>query len=176
MNYNLLVTGDCQSNSTGAISLSINGGGGIYTVQWTLQTTPPTSLGTDTITSGPSIRTSLSSGEYLATVNDNTLPLNQTLIISIPVSSGVCASILGVQGTTCSLDNGSVTGTSSSNFSTTDFYLYDSNDNFITLQTTNINVNEVIFGALSAGTYYMKVVLSEDIIFRVVDCVNSVIN
>ena len=91
MNYNLLVTGDCQSNSTGAISLSINGGGGIYTVQWTLQTTPPTSLGTDTITSGPSIRTSLSSGEYLATVNDNTLPLNQTLIISIPVSSGVCA-------------------------------------------------------------------------------------
>ena len=158
MNYNLLVTGDCQSNSTGAISLSINGGGGIYTVQWTLQTTPPTSLGTDTITSGPSIRTSLSSGEYLATVNDNTLPLNQTLIISIPVSSGVCASILGVQGTTCSLDNGSVTGTSSSNFSTTDFYLYDSNDNFITLQTTNINVNEVIFGALSAGTYYMKVV------------------
>ena len=156
MNYNVLVTGDCQSNSTGAISLSINGGGGIYTVQWTLQTTPPTSLGTDTITSGPSIRTSLSSGEYLATVNDNTLPLNQTLIINIPVSSGVCANILGVQGTTCSQSNGSVTGTSSSNFSTTDFYLYDSNDIYIMSSTTSIN--NVIFGTLSGGTYYMKVV------------------
>ena len=159
MNYNLLITGDCQSNGSGAISLSIFGGNEPYIVQWTLQTTPPTSLGTDTITSlYPSIRTSLSSGNYLATVNDSTAPVQQTLNISIPVSSGVCASILGVQGTTCSLDNGSVTGTSSSNFSTTDFYLYDSNDNFITLQTTNINVNEVIFGALSAGTYYMKVV------------------
>jgi Leucine-rich repeat (LRR) protein/uncharacterized protein (DUF2141 family) len=159
MNYNLLITGDCQSNGSGAISLSINGGNEPYIVQWTLLTTPPTSLGTDTITSlYPSIRTSLSSGNYLATVSDSTAPVQQTLNISIPVSSGVCASILGVQGTTCSLDNGSVTGTSSSNFSTTQFYLYDSNDNEITNQSTNINVNDVIFGTLSAGTYYMKVV------------------
>ena len=154
MNYSVLVTGDCQSNSTGAISLSINGGNEPYTVQWVSP-----SLGTDTITSlYPSIRTSLSSGTYLVTVNDSTLPVNQTLNINIPVSSGVCASILGVQGTTCSLDNGSVTGTSSSNFSTTQFYLYDSNDNEITTQSTNINVNDVIFSTLSAGTYYMKVV------------------
>ena len=154
MNYNVLVTGDCQSNSLGVISLSINGGNEPYTVQWVSP-----SLGTDTITSlYPSIRTSLSSGTYLVTVNDSTLPVNQTLNINIPVSSGVCASILGVQGTTCSLDNGSVTGTSSSNFSTTQFYLYDSNDNEITIQSTNINVNDVIFSTLSAGTYYMKVV------------------
>ena len=159
MNYNLLITGDCQSNGSGAISLSINGGNEPYIVQWTLQTTPPTSLGTDTITSlYPSIRTSLSSGNYLATVIDSTSPVQQTLNISIPVSSGVCASILGVQGTTCSLDNGSVTATSSSNFSTTQFYLYDSNDNELTIQSTNINVNDVIFSTLSAGTYYMKVV------------------
>ena len=153
MNYNVLVTGDCQSNSSGSISLSINGGSAPYTVQWVSP-----SLGTDTITFQPSIRTSLSSGTYLVTVNDSTLPVNQTLNINIPVSSGVCASILGVQGTTCSLDNGSVTGTSSSNFSTTQFYLYDSNDINITAQSTNINVNDVIFSNLSAGTYYMKVV------------------
>jgi len=153
MNANISVTGDCQSTGSGSISLSINGGSPPYTVQWVSP-----NLGTDVITVQPSIRTSLNSDTYIVTVNDSTLPVNQTLNINIPVSSGVCASILGVQGTTCSLDNGSVTGTSSSNFSTTDFYLYDSNDNFITLQTTNINVNEVIFGALSAGTYYMKVV------------------
>jgi|694.fasta_scaffold07203_3 hypothetical protein len=154
MNYNVLVTGDCQSNSSGAIALSINGGSEPYTVQWV---TP--NLGTDVITAPQqSIRASLSSGTYLVTVNDSTLPVNQVLNINIPVSSGVCASILGVQGTTCSLDNGSVTGTSSSNFSTTQFYLYDSNDNNITAQSTNINVNDVIFSTLSAGTYYMKVV------------------
>ena len=154
MNYNVLVTGDCQSNSSGAIALSINGGSEPYTVQWV---TP--NLGTDVITTPQqSIRASLSSGTYLVTVNDSTLPVNQILNINIPVSSGVCASILGVQGTTCSLDNGSVTGTSSSNFSTTQFYLYDSNDNNIMAQSTNINVNDVIFSTLSAGTYYMKVV------------------
>jgi len=153
MNANISVTGDCQSTGSGAISLLINSGSPPYTVQWVSP-----SLGTDVITFQPSIRTSLNSDTYIVTVNDSTLPVNQTLNINIPVSSGVCANILGVQGTTCSLDNGSVTGTSSSNYSTTDFYLYDSNDNFITLQTTNINVNDVIFGGLSAGTYYMQVV------------------
>jgi len=153
MNYNISVTGDCQSTSSGAISLFINGGNEPYTVQWV---TP--NLGTDVVTSQPSIRTSLDSDTYIVTVNDSTLPVNQTLNINIPVSSGVCATILGVQGTTCGLDNGSVTGTSSSNFSTTQFYLYDSNDNNLMLQSTNINVNEVVFGTLSAGTYYMKVI------------------
>ena len=153
MNANISVTGDCQSTGSGVISLLINSGSPPYTVQWVSP-----SLGTDVITFQPSIRTSLNSDTYIVTVNDSTLPVNQTLNINIPVSSGVCANILGVQGTTCSLDNGSVTGTSSSNYSTTDFYLYDSNDNFITLQTTNINVNDVIFGGLSAGTYYMQVV------------------
>jgi len=153
MNYNISVTGDCQSTSSGAISLLINGGNEPYTVQWV---TP--NLGTDVVTFQPSIRTSLNSDTYIVTVNDSTLPVNQTLNINIPVSSGVCASILGVQGTTCGFDNGSVTGTSSSNFSTTQFYLYDSNDNNLMLQSTNINVNEVVFGTLSAGTYYMKVI------------------
>jgi hypothetical protein len=151
MNYNVLVTGDCQSNSSGAISLSINGGSPPYIVQWASP-----NLGTDTITSGPSIRTSLNSNFYDVTVVDSTLTLQQSLSISIPVSSGVCASILGVQGTTCSQSNGSVTGSSSSNYSTTDFYLYDSNDIYIMSSTTSIN--NVIFGTLSSGTYYMKVV------------------
>jgi len=154
MNYNISVTGDCQNTNSGEISLLINGGSPPYTVQWVSP-----NLGTDyNVNLYPSVRTSLNSNTYFVTVNDSTLPVQQTLNINIPVSSGVCASILGVQGTTCSLDNGSVTGTSSSNYSTTDFYLYDSNDNFITSQITNINVNDVIFGSLSAGTYYMKVV------------------
>lgn len=153
MNYNVSVTGDCQSNGSGVISLLINGGNPPYTVQWVSP-----NLGTDVVNSEPSVKTLLYSGTYIVTVNDSTLPINQTLNINIPVSNGVCVSILGVQGTTCSLDNGSVTGTSSSNFSTTEYSLYDSNDNFITSQFTNINVNDVIFGGLSAGTYYLKAV------------------
>jgi hypothetical protein len=61
-----------------------------------------------------------------------------------------------VEGTTCSLNNGSVTGSSSSNYSSTNFYLYDSNDTYITSAITNLN--QVIFDFLSAGTYYMAVV------------------
>jgi hypothetical protein len=69
------------------------------------------------------------------------------------VSSGVCTSIVSVQSTTCALDNGSVTGTSTSDYSSTNFYLYFYDDTFVSSATTNTST--VIFGSLTAGTYYM---------------------
>ena len=71
------------------------------------------------------------------------------------VSSGVCATILGVQGTTCSENNGSVTGTSSSDYSSTTFYLYHGDGVFSQSATTSQSTIE--FGSLTAGTYYMTV-------------------
>jgi hypothetical protein len=64
--------------------------------------------------------------------------------------------IEAVQGTTCSQSNGSVTGSSSSNYSTTNFYLYDSEDIYIMSATTSVNY--VIFDTLLPGRYYIKVV------------------
>jgi uncharacterized protein (DUF2141 family) len=59
-------------------------------------------------------------------------------------------------GTTCSLDNGSVTGTSTSEYSSTNFYLYHGDGVFSQSATTNQST--IVFGSLTAGTYYMTVV------------------
>ena len=146
--YNISVTGDCSNIDDGSISISFVGGTPPYTIEWV-----DPNLGTDVVTTSPSIRTSLSADTYALRVNDSTLPTNQQFYINIPVSSGVCTSIVSVQSTTCDLDNGSVTGTSTSDYSSTNFYLYFSDDTFVSSATTNTST--VIFGSLTAGTYYM---------------------
>ena len=147
-NYNISVTGDCSNINVGSISISFVGGTPPYTVNWV-----DPNLGADVVTLLPSVRTGLSAYTYGLNVNDSTLPVNQSFYINIPVSSGVCANILGVQGTTCSLNNGIVTGTSSSDYSSTNFYLYFLDGTYIT--SANTNTSTIIFGNLTAGTYYM---------------------
>ena len=146
--YNISITGDCSNTNVGSISVSFTGGTSPYTVEWVNP-----NLGTDVVTLNPSIRTSLSADTYAIRVNDSTLPTNQEFYINIPVSSGVCANIVSVQSTTCNLDNGSVTGTSSSNYSSTNFYLYFSDDTYVTSASTN--TSNIEFNGLTAGTYYM---------------------
>ena len=120
-NYNISITGDCSNTNSGQINLWLTGGTSPYTVDWQVP-----NLGSDIITTNPSVRTGLSADTYNVLVNDSSLPTNLSFFINIPVSSGVCATVLGVQGTTCSQNNGSVTGSSSSNYSSTNFYLFDS--------------------------------------------------
>jgi hypothetical protein len=146
-NYILQITGDCQSQNTGAITIVPTGGTEPYTVQWTSP-----NLGQDTAVLYSS-RYNLSADTYVVRVNDSTLPTNQEFYINIPVSSGVCASILGVQDTTCDFANGSVTGTSTSLYSSTNFYLYDMSNTLI--QSAVTNTSEVIFGNIDYGSYYM---------------------
>ena len=150
-NYNIAVTGDCSNTNSGSISLSLTGGTPPYTVQWLSPVLSP-----DIITTQPAIKTGLSATTYAVRVNDSTLPINEEYYINIPISSGVCASILGVMGTTCSLDNGSVTGTSTSDYSSTSFYLYQGNGVFS--QSAITSQSTIVFGNLTAGTYYMTVV------------------
>lgn len=146
--YFISVTGDCQNTNSGAISLLLTGGTPPYTVEWV-----DPNLGTDVVTYLPSVRTSLSADTYGLRVNDSTLPINLEFYINIPVSSGVCCNILGVQGTTCNLDNGVVTGTSTSDYSSTNFLLYSGDGTYITSAVTNSAT--IIFNNLTAGTYYM---------------------
>jgi uncharacterized protein (DUF2141 family) len=146
--YNISVTGDCSNNGSGAISLSLTGGTPPYTVQWQAPLTQ-----TNVVTIEPSVVTGLNASTYNVRVNDSTLPSNSEFFINIPISNGVCATILNVQNTTCDFFNGSVTGTSSSQYSSTNFYLLGMNDSVI--QSAITNNAEIVFEGLSAGTYFM---------------------
>ena len=147
-NYQISTTGDCTSSLVGIISILPYGGTPPYTVDW-----QSPNLGVDTVTVLPSIRTGLSGGTYALRLNDSTLPTNQEFYVNIPVSNGVCCSIVDTMSTSCNINNGSVTGTSTSNYSSTNFYLFDINNTFINSGITNTST--IIFGTLSASTYYL---------------------
>jgi hypothetical protein len=149
-NYIINVTGDCQNNSSGVIDLLVYDGSSPYTIEWISPV-----LTTNTQVTGTVTKTGLLSNTYAIKVTDSTLPDNQIEYINIPVSSGVCCSILGVQDTTCSQNNGSVTGTSTTQYSSTNYYLYHGDG--VYSQSATTNQNSVVFGSLTAGTYYMTV-------------------
>jgi len=146
-NYILQITGDCQSVGAGAINLIPTGGTPPYTIEWT---TP--NLGEDQAVLYSS-RSGLVPNTYVVRVNDSTLPTNLEFYINIPVSNGICASVIGISNTTCELNNGAVTGTSTSDYSSTNYYLFNSSDSLVSSAVTN--VANVVFSNLSASTYYM---------------------
>jgi hypothetical protein len=150
LNYNITVTGDCSNNNSGAFNLFVSNGTPPYTVQFISP-----SYASQTITTQPASLAGLASRVYQVRVNDSSLPTNNEFLLNIPISSGVCGSIVAVQSTTCGVNNGSVTGSSTSLYSSTNFSLYDINNNYLASATTN--TNEAVFGSLSAGTYYLGV-------------------
>jgi hypothetical protein len=148
ISYNLSVSGDCSQSGLGAISILPYGTVPPYTVQWISP-----NLGTDILTETPSLKTDLWYGNYSIRINDSTLPVNNEIYVNIPISSGLCCSIVSVQNTTCALNNGAVTGTSTSVYSSTNFYLYFGDGNYI--QSASTNQTNVVFTNLTAGTYYL---------------------
>jgi hypothetical protein len=150
LNYNITVTGDCSNNNSGALNLFVSDGTPPYTVQFLIPYYSP-----QTIITQPASLVGLASGVYQVRVNDSSLPINNEFLLNIPISNGVCGSISAVQNTTCGFDNGSVTGSSTSLYSSTNFYLFNVNNTYLTSATTN--TNEAVFGGLSAGTYYLQV-------------------
>lgn len=147
LNYSLSVTGDCSQTSSGAISITMNGGTPPYNISWQ---TPL--LGTNYGVT-ESTRTGLSYGDYSLYITDSSVPTNNELYTNIAVSSGNCCSITYIQSTTCNSNNGVVTVQSIPNSTYTIFYLYTSNDDLVSQSTSTIPT--FTFGGLSAGTYYV---------------------
>lgn len=139
--YTLNVTGACETGF-GAVLIEPLGGVPPYTFDWY---NPELGLGV--------FKDNLPAGTYFVRANDSQLPVNNEFFINIIVSDCLCVSVLNVNSTTCGLDNGSVTGTSSSVFATTNYYLYTGDDTYITSAVTNTGTVE--FTSLSAGTYYL---------------------
>ena len=149
-NYTINITGDCQSNSSGSISVLPFGGTPPYVVQWTSP-----SLGSDVVSLFPSIRTGLNAGTYTLRLNDSTLPTNLEFFVNIPVSDGVCTDIENVRDTTCAENNGAISASSTSDYSSSYFYLYNSGGTLVTSAVTNTNL--INFTNLTAGTYQIVV-------------------
>jgi len=152
MAYNLSITGDCNNIGVGAIELEITDLTPPYLINWYNP-----NLGSDISPTGSS-RTNLFAGTYFVEIIDSSEPTNNIELVNITVSSGICASLLSVQGTSCGLDTGSVTASSTTNLSTTNYYLYNSGGTFINSGTSNIG--QFVFSNLSAATYY---VVAEDL-------------
>lgn len=148
-NYIIQLTGDCQNTGAGVISILPTGGTAPYTVEWVNP-----NLGTDfPITLTPSSRSGLYAGTYQVRINDSTLPTNQEFYVNIPLSDGVCASVVATRDSYCNANNGAVTGTSNSDFSSTNFLLFSGDGTYITSATTN--TSNIEFNSLGEGVYYM---------------------
>jgi hypothetical protein len=149
--YNLSVSGDCQGTGLGAFNISFSGGVAPYTVQFTSPVYPNATLAENEVLT----KTNLFSQTVLIIANDSTLPTNQTFNLNIPISSGVCCSVVSVDNTTCAENNGSVTGTSTTVYSSADYFIFLGNGTFVNSASTNQST--VVFTNLTAGTYYLTV-------------------
>lgn len=150
-NYNLSVSGDCQGTGIGAFGISFSGGVAPYTVQFSSPVYPNATLAENEVLT----KTNLFAQTVLIIANDSTLPTNQSFNLNIPISSGVCCSVVSVDNTTCAQNNGSVTGTSTTVYSSADYFIYSGNGTFVNSASTNQST--VVFTNLTAGTYYLTV-------------------
>ena len=75
--YNLSVSGDCQATSSGAYQISFYGAVPPYTLQFISPSQPTQTLGENV----PYTRTGLFAQTIQLTVNDSTLPTNQSFNI-----------------------------------------------------------------------------------------------
>ena len=158
------VTGDCQNLSVGAYSLSIDGTSPDYRINFINPGIPDYynangySAGTYVYLTGFTTgftAYNLTGGTYSIEVWDSDIPNNLTTL-SINISSGTCVSIESVTPTTCGLNNGSATATTSTLYTTINrFELYDDANNYITTTTSAPPFYYAVFNSLSAGSYYV---------------------
>lgn len=159
------ITGDCQNLGNGAYGLSIDGTSPDYRINFINPGIPDYyicdgfSAGTYVFLTGSTTgftAYNLTGGTYSIEVWDSDSPINNLTTISINISSGTCVSIDSVIPTTCGLNNGSATATTSTLYTTINvFDLYDNSNNYITTTSSAPPFNYAVFNSLSAGSYYV---------------------
>jgi len=143
------ITGDCLNTSSGSFGLTIEGDAPDYTIQWI---EPP--IGTIPLGYGVTGYTigSLSAGTYTLNVVDSCPSGNTYFLVNVNISSGTCVSIES-SGTTCGINNGTITASTTNLYSQASYILYELSSGYITSGITQIS--NFVFGTLSAGTYYV---------------------
>jgi uncharacterized protein (DUF2141 family) len=143
------ITGDCSNTSVGGFSINIAGSAPDYTIQWLSPAFGTIPLGAGVTTYGLN---GLTGGTYVFNVVDSCIPPNYEPY-SISISTGSCTNISSVQNTTCGLNNGSLTATTSNFYGFGTYYLYENILGYVTSGTSSFGYFE--FNTLTAGTYYV---------------------
>lgn len=151
LDYNLLISGDCQNSSSGVLDIYPSGGSNsVYTVDWY---NPNLGVDTTVLYGSNSIRTGLSAGTYQILITDSTTFPNQQLYVNLFVSSGICLTTSSVN-TTCNDSNGILIVTATTLTSPVSYNLYSLSNGFVTSASTGNGYQ--IFNNLSADTYYVE--------------------
>ena len=160
--YEIYLTGDCSHNGSGVAQITILNQTNVPTTpapypitSITQLLTPPytfewvsPNLGIDYSLSSIT-KTNLYSGNYTVIVYDSSVPSRNSDQIFFTISSGFTCSIVNVSKTTCGLNNGGVTATTNTSFTSINYNIYTSNNDLVV--TTSLPTYEF----LSAGTYYI---------------------
>lgn len=153
LGYNLSVTGDCSNTNSGAFTIDIIGSAPDYSIQWVNPASGTTALGVGVTQYSIS---GLSADTYTINIIDSCSPSNTILPVNIYISSGTCASITGIGNTTCGLNNGSLTASTTNYYGTAKFSLYNDDNVFIT-SGSSFDGTITFDGFLTADTYYIVV-------------------
>ena len=147
---NYSVTGDCSNLGNGAVYFEVIGGfttSGYTISEFTTTGLFPLSAGTTAYTTN-----NLTGGTYTIGITDACVsPTPQTAYFDIYISTGSCVTIESTN-TTCGLNNGSITATTTNSYGTDTYFLYETTLGYITSGDSFSN----IFSNLSSGIYYVE--------------------
>lgn len=153
LGYSISITGDCTNSNLGEFIVDIYGDAPDYTIQWISPYTSTIALGSGVTQFSAD---TLSAGTYTFNIIDSCTPTNTSLAVNVYISSGTCASITAIDNTTCGLDNGSITASTTNYYGEATFSLYNDENEFIVSATSLSDVYE-FSNFLSADTYYIVV-------------------
>lgn len=144
------VTGDCSNSGNGEVYFEVIGGfttSGYTISEFTTTGLFPLSAGTTAYTTN-----NLTGGTYTIGITDACAsPTPQTAYFDIYISTGSCVTIESTN-TTCGLDNGSITATTTNSYGTDTYFLYETTLGYITSGDSFSN----IFSNLPSGIYYVE--------------------
>lgn len=144
------VTGDCSNLGNGAVYFEVIGGfttSGYTISEFTTTGLFPLSAGTTAYTTN-----NLTGGTYTIGITDACVsPTPQTAYFDIYISTGSCVTIESTN-TTCGLNNGSITATTTNSYGTDTYFLYETTIGYITSGDSFSN----IFSNLPSGIYYVE--------------------
>lgn len=147
---NYSVTGDCSNLGNGSVYFEVIGGfttSGYTISEFTTTGLFPMSAGTTAYTTN-----NLTGGTYTIGITDACVsPSPQTAYFDIYISTGSCVTIESTN-TTCGLNNGSITATTTNSYGTDTYFLYETTLGYITSGDSFSN----IFSNLPSGIYYVE--------------------